>query len=100
MQMRPTTTTETCYDVECQEICIPAVRFPWDCGPARCGQTRLVTRLTSQERDKPDCEYEWVNVCDRCGRSQGDSEPAEMPPAPAPPKEAAKVPGAIWLTGS
>ncbi|CAN0496398.1 unnamed protein product [Hapterophycus canaliculatus] len=29
------------FDVECEAICIPPLRFPWECGPLKkCGKVR------------------------------------------------------------
>lgn len=86
LQARPVTVEETCYDVKCEKICIPAVRFPWDCGPPRCGRARVVSKLTTETFERPDCEYEWVPVCERCnGLPAGPGmPPAGIPPLPPP----------------
>jgi len=63
-----------CYADKCQDICIPAVRFPWEdcCSPLRCGKVRSVKQLTKWEYKCPDCEVEW-NVINNgcCGYGNG-----------------------------
>lgn len=80
---------QTCYDVECEEVCIPAVHFPWEsCRTRKCGRARVVAKLKKESRDTKTCKYEWVLVCDRCGRPVAEEEEAEedqsVPPAPKP----------------
>lgn len=108
LQAIPTTATETCFDIEQESICIPSVQFPWECGPRRPGRTRVVSKLTTSEREKPSCDYEWVPVCDRCGRPMKKQDPEaapQIPPAPpapiphAPPKTAATSPWKILPAG-
>jgi hypothetical protein len=96
---------ETCYDVECKEICIPAVRFPWEsCRTPKCGRVRVVSKLKEDKRKATTCKYEWVLTCPRCGRpasvpKEGENEssstmkpadrtppvPPTAPTSPAPP---------------
>ncbi|MBA2117701.1 hypothetical protein [Bremerella alba] len=54
-----------CYADKCKDVCIPAVRFPWEdcCTPLKCGKVRSVKQLTKWEYKCPDCEVEW-NVID------------------------------------
>lgn len=108
LQVKQITKTESCFDVEHKEICIPAVRFPWECGPRRPGRTRVVSKLTTEEREKTSCDYEWVPVCDRCGRPMNKQDPEaapKIPPAPPtptpakPPKTAATSPWKILPAG-
>ncbi len=73
---------ETCYDVECKEVCIPAVRFPWEtCRTPKCGRVRLVTKLKEDKRKTTTCKYEWVLTCPRCGRRAASSKQEENTPA-------------------
>ena len=47
---------ETCYDVECKEVCIPAVRFPWDSyRTPKCGRVRVIARLKEDTRKTTSC---------------------------------------------
>ena len=93
----PTTEKETCYDVECTEVCIPAVRFPWQsCCTPRCGRVRLVQRLKTESRKKPACHYEWQPLCPACRTRQVARERITCPeqlacpvPPPAPAVESA-----------
>lgn len=87
LKAEPVVEEETCYEVECQQVCIPAVRFPWDsCREPKCGRIRLVSVLKKESRETTACKYEWVVVCSRCGHihKNGDGEP-KVPPAPTPP---------------
>ena len=73
--------TRQCWDVECVEVCIPPVRFPWqghdsagcaDCPSTplpRCGKVRCVRRLKAVEYECDACEYEHriVRRCHTCG---------------------------------
>jgi hypothetical protein len=81
---------EDCYEVECEEVCIPAVRFPWQsCHAPRCGRSRLVTKLKIESRPTKICEYEWVLACPKCGRIEFNGNRAAeengIPPAPMDP---------------
>lgn len=88
LQVEQVDDEETCYEVECKEICIPAVRFPWEsCRIAKCGRTRIVSKLKEETRETKACEYKWVLVCDRCGRPAGEKLNGSqdvVPPAPKP----------------
>lgn len=57
-----------CYADKCKDVCIPAVRFPWEdcCSPLRCGRVRSVKQLTKWEYKCPDCEVKWNVVNDGC----------------------------------
>ncbi|PQO25539.1 hypothetical protein C5Y96_24705 [Blastopirellula marina] len=63
-----------CYADKCKDVCIPAVRFPWEdcCSPLRCGKVRSVKQLTKWEYKCPDCEVKW-NVINNgcCGNGNG-----------------------------
>jgi hypothetical protein len=91
---------EICYDVECEEVCIPAVRFPWEsCRTPKCGRVRVVAKLREDKTKKTRCKYEWVLTCTRCGRAASapndenktspKKKPADgTPPMPPMPKMA------------
>lgn len=57
-----------CYADKCKDVCIPAVRFPWEdcCSPLRCGKVRSVKQLTKWEYKCPDCEVKWNVVNNGC----------------------------------
>ncbi len=82
---------ETCYDVECEEVCIPAVRFPWEtCRTPKCGRVRVVAKLKEEKTKKTTCKYEWVLTCTRCGRPTSipkdeNENPSKMKPADGTP---------------
>lgn len=52
------------FDVECEKICIPPLRFPWECGPLKkCGSVRCIKKLKSTKGTKEVCVYDWSVVC-------------------------------------
>ncbi len=67
-----------CWDVECKDVCIPAVRFPWQkcavnsscdglsCLPGKCGKVRTVQVLKRKDTEKDKCVYEHKVEC-ACG---------------------------------
>lgn len=73
----PATETRSCWDVECEEVCIPAVRCPWHACPTadcdicsaaplpRYGKVRRVRKLKPVEYECDTCRYEHRIVC-RC----------------------------------
>lgn len=100
LKVEPATEEETCYDVECKEVCIPPVRFPWEsCRAPKCGRVRVVARLKQDKREEPTCKYEWLVACPRCGRpvakdeAKKESKDKSAPLAPAPTKPATKAGG-------
>lgn len=60
-----------CWDVECKDICIPHVRWPWEdcCAPPKCGKVRTVKVLKKVEYECEECGYKWnVQTVDcNCG---------------------------------
>ena len=98
----------SCWEVECEEICIPRVVFPWQkdcCNPcANNGAVvRKVKRLKSKTYSCPACEYTWepsashrrpcgCGACQHCqsGSGCGDAAcdvtcaDAALPVAPMP----------------
>ncbi|TWT93573.1 hypothetical protein [Neorhodopirellula pilleata] len=57
------------FDVECEAICIPPLRYPWECGPLKkCGKIRCVKKLVSDKRTAKICTYDWEAVvcCPEC----------------------------------
>lgn len=95
------------FRVECEAICIPPLRFPWECGPIRkCGKVRHVKKLVIEARNVPVCLYEWeaIHCCGNCRErlrhhhrrclaeggsafeeSEGSGEPATPMQTSAPP---------------
>ena len=69
---------KACFDVECEAICIPQVKLPWeDCrAPPKCARTRLVHVLVEEEYECERCRYKWTPVCcDACGAAEKESGP-------------------------
>lgn len=66
---------EKYYDVECVDVCIPGIRFPWSkkdcCEAPKCGRVRTIQRLVVKEREVEKCVWEWkiVELCDECQHS-------------------------------
>jgi hypothetical protein len=61
----------TCFEVECQEICIPGIKLPWDkCGPRRWGGVKTIRVLTEESQDTEVCQYDWSlkTVCSSCSQ--------------------------------
>lgn len=93
---KPGKETRDCWEVECVEVCIPPVRFPWECcdrracdccdacGPCvsdKCGQVRCVRRLRKEEYECDVCEYEHTIVF-RCPHCDAVGDGYCIPPAP------------------
>ncbi|MEO9590744.1 hypothetical protein [Rhodopirellula bahusiensis] len=64
-----------CFDVECEAICIPPLRFPWECGPLKkCGKVRTIKKLVIDKKTKTVCVYDWsaITCCPDCrSRARG-----------------------------
>lgn len=56
-----------CWQVVCENICIPAIRWPWEdcCTPPRCGKVKTIKVLKKIEYECEKCGYEWQapDVC-------------------------------------
>lgn len=50
-----------CWTVECKDICIPHVKWPWQscCDPPKCGKVRTVKVLKKIEYECESCGYKW-----------------------------------------
>ncbi len=62
-------TANSVFDVECKAVCIPPLRFPWECGPiCKLGKVRYVHKLVTVDEKKTICEYNWkvIYCCPRC----------------------------------
>ncbi len=70
-----------CFNIECKDICIPPVRFPWQkCCELKCGKIKTVRVLKKHEYTCEKCGYKWdvENLCGAC--STGNCE-TTLPPA-------------------
>ena len=77
------------FDCECEAICIPPLRFPWECGPLKkCGKVRVVKKLVSDKKKCKVCTYDWTAiVCcpdcrskmNRCGSSCCEPSCCDVP---------------------
>lgn len=108
------TVSKNCWEVELKQVCIPAVRFPWErwfgggcdgctdgcnsCRP-RCGRVRWVRVLKKRKYDCKKCGCDWIinPVCDDCVNSYPlHAEPLEdVPPPPTavePPGDSSPIP--------
>lgn len=82
---------KTCFLTECQEICIPKFRWPWQCGcKPECGRVKTVRVLKVKEYECNKCKWEWkINGCAACEAGccfehHGMDKQAEPPIPPAP----------------
>lgn len=98
-EVKETESTHDCYSEACKDICIPAIRFPWQdcCAPLKCGKVRSVKVLKKYEYKCPDCEVKWNVVdsdcCSDCGgaggcTAGGSASPSDTQPQPAEPTPA------------
>lgn len=57
-----------CWKVECKEICIPAIKWPWSpcCEPPRCGKVKMVKVLKKVEYECERCGYKWEISSPNC----------------------------------
>ncbi|MEZ6137268.1 MAG: hypothetical protein R3C53_20455 [Pirellulaceae bacterium] len=60
------------FEVESKEICIPGIKFPWNC-KRNCGGVRHVCVLKEEKKEKTVCKYDWSikTVCTTCCRRHG-----------------------------
>lgn len=71
-QPEPITTKEKkhCWEIECKDICIPAIKWWWEpcCTPPKCGQVKTIKVLKKVEYECEKCGYKWkvidVGDCD------------------------------------
>ena len=82
-----------CYEVECEQICIPKVRIPWhllgqafsnrskcdtaDCSQKPCGEVRTIRVLKKKEYECKVCKCKWTPVCNDGCCDTGCSDAAE-----------------------
>lgn len=100
--------TKHCYEIECEQICIPKVRIPWhllgqkfsrkskcdtggcetpDCSPPPCGKVRTIRVLKKKEYECKVCKCKWTPVCNEGGCDTGsagvdEGGDAALPPSP------------------
>ena len=60
LKVSKTKDKKKCFEVEQKEVCIPAVRLPWqkNCPPKR-SKVRVINVLKSKTYECPGCKYEW-----------------------------------------
>ncbi len=69
-----------CWEIECKQICIPRIVFPWQ-KPDCCGRcvdngarVKTIKVLKKHSYTCPECEYTWtprnVGCCGSCGRGK------------------------------
>lgn len=65
--------SKSCFELECEEVCIPRVRMPWHrCCEVLPGKVRTVVRLKEREYECEKCGYEWhIECANGCGRCYG-----------------------------
>jgi len=94
--------TKSCYDVECKDICIPRIVFPWQKGRCTCGKgdkdgkdacclvhngakTKSVRVLKKYEYECPECKHKWTPISRYGDKTQDKEMETETPEAPPPP---------------
>ena len=108
-----------CFDVECEQICVPKVRLPWPffgrlgckgkgcdclrgCSGTQCGHIKTIRVLKTDSYECTECRCNW-DVNGKCGGGSktyappaetphdGGADPGNVIPPPAP-VEAARAP--------
>ncbi len=78
LSSEPTEVKKSCYRVECRDVCIPSIRFPWQkcVDSPRCGKVIRVKVLVDDSRSCPDCKHDWniVPICGCCARAQWSAQ--------------------------
>ncbi len=62
---------DTGFRVRREDVCIPPIRFWWECGPIRRGgKVRTVSKLAQETTKKTVWTYEWnaLTICGDCYR--------------------------------
>lgn len=81
--VEPIKIKKECWDVECEEICIPAITFPWEkCTTPKCGRVISVKKLKIHTYECDGCGYKWKIDQKPCGSCHEEVLPP--PPVPAP----------------
>lgn len=69
------TIEKECFTVECEAVCIPKFRLPWECcSQGKCGRIRCVNVLGTEKYECEECVTTWEArrvrcSCGRCGSS-------------------------------
>lgn len=85
-EAKPITVEKSCYEVDCEPICVPKVRFPWQkCCEPMCAEIKWVNVLKTRTYECEDCEYSWKVEWDGNGCSCEDHA------APAPKADQARA---------
>lgn len=76
------------YDIECKQVCVPRVVFPWqknkccDSCKNNGARVRCVKQLKKKKYDCPVCVYKWtprmIGGCDCCPSCDGCCEPSGL----------------------
>ena len=93
LKVKPEKEERSCWNVECEDVCIPQVGCPCDdCCQARCGRVRRVAVLKKETYEVDGCKYEWKihGTCPACGEVHQPAAdgPYPVPPSPADPPAA------------
>ena len=84
-----------CYYIECKDICIPPVRFPWQkCCDLKCGKIKTVRVLKKHNYTCEKCGYKWTVECNCDSCSSGNCVTAVQKPLQKPvqkPAQSAKA---------
>ncbi len=84
------------YKVDSKQICIPAIRLPWQSCEFKCGSTRTIRVLKKESHECPKCEYEWTVAetgCASCEQPTTEFQPAPQSSILQAP-QARSIPGA------
>lgn len=65
----PVADEKYCYQVECKQLCIPKIRWPWQscCDAPQCGRVKTVKVLKRVEYECEACGYRWELQPAPCG---------------------------------
>ena len=70
-----------CYSIECKDICIPPVRFPWQkCCTLKCGKIKTVRVLKKHNYTCEKCGYKWTVECNCGSCTSGNCVKTAQPP--------------------
>jgi hypothetical protein len=93
-----------CWEVKCEPICIPQVKFPWErkpcaapcgeiyCPPAKCAKTRHVHVLQLVEYECEVCKYTWTPLCQPPCECASPTTAVPQPPTSPPPLDLRPAP--------
>ena len=98
------TVKRECYEVECKQICIPRVTFPWQkktccsacggkgcrdgksgcCAAHTCAKAKSVRVLKKYEYECPACKFHWIPDGEKDGYKAGVMKDKMIVPGAAP----------------